>query len=205
MLVVMFILLMATATAVYAVHSTTYEIRAAGYGRRAMQTQALGENGLVGAMTWVDQNGPDTLLLSTDRSMNASQGLDLTPFEPALDTGKRGLRLYGTHDNGSGVSVPGELNTGTRTTIDATETSLGQRQPFEAMVMVDVYDVHTWTGTIPGYSAAGGASLKFLGATYTSRGRARMPNAPTVDAADSYTQFHETASDARARGISGPF
>ena len=39
MLVVLFVLLMATATGLYAVHSTVSEIRGAGFYRQASQTQ----------------------------------------------------------------------------------------------------------------------------------------------------------------------
>ena len=197
MLVVMFVLLMATATAVYAVQSTTFEIRAAGYGRRAIQTDALAENGLTAAMAWVDATGPDTMMLSLDRSMNGGSTLDVQPFEIALGAGKRGMRLYG----GAG----GELNVTAQPRMDEPTATLGERQAMDTFLMVDVYDVHTFTGVLPGFSSSGTARLKFLGATYTARGRARLPGAAAVDASDTRASFHETASDARARGVSGPY
>lgn len=45
MLIVMLVLLMATAAAVFAVHATTYELSAAGNSRQALQTEYVAETG----------------------------------------------------------------------------------------------------------------------------------------------------------------
>lgn len=201
MLVVLFLLLMTTATAVYAVQSTMTEIRASGHHRMATQTDRLAETGLVAALGWVDRTGPEVLMRSTARS--ATSQLNLTPFEPVgLAPGKNGLRLYGGGSTPDGTVLPGELNAGVANAVDLRENVLGPRQPYEPFLAVDVYDSHQYVGVIPGYPAGGQGNLKFISATYTARGRARIP----TEVRETDQRFaNETASDARARGVSGPF
>lgn len=201
MLVVLFLLLMATATAVYAVQSTMTEIRASGHHRMATQTDRLAETGLIAALAWVDRSGAEVLMRSTARS--AASRLDLTPFEPVgLAPTKNGLRLYGAGASPDGTVMPGELNAGVVNAIDARENVLGPRQPYEPFLAVDVYDSHQYVGVIPGYPAGAQGNLKFISATYTARGRARIP----TEVRDGDQRFaNETASDARARGVSGPY
>ena len=202
MLVVLFLLLMATATAVYAVQSTMTEIRASGHHRMATQTDRLAETGLIAALAWVDRSGAEVLMRSTARS--AASRLDLTPFEPvSLAPDKNGLRLYGGGSAPDGSVLPGELNAGVVNAIDLRENVLGPRQPYEPFLAVDVYDSHQYVGVIPGYPAGNQGNLKFISATYTARGRARLPT-EIRDATDQRFA-HETASDARARGVSGPY
>ena len=52
MLIVMLVLLMTTGVAVFAVHTTTAEIRAAGAARQALQTQYVAEAGLMSAIAY---------------------------------------------------------------------------------------------------------------------------------------------------------
>ncbi len=201
MLVVLFVLLMTTATAVYAVRSTMTEIRAAGHHRMATQTDRLAETGLTAGLAWVDRTGPEVLLRSTARS--AGSRLDLTPFEPVgLAPDKNGIRLYGAGASPDGTVMPGELNMGVVNAIDSGDNVLGPRQPYEPFLAVDVYDTYRYVGVLPGYPAGGQGNLTFVSATYTARGRARLPT-ETREADQRFA--HETASDARARGVSGPF
>src|SRR5690606_25854899 len=79
--------------------------------------------------------------------------------------------------------------------------TLGARSAYAPLVMVDVYDAHVYTGVMPGYSASGGTSFRHLRATYTARGRARLVG----DASGAVQGAHESAGDARATAISGPF
>jgi len=201
MLVVLFLLLMTTATAVYAVQSTMTEIRASGHHRMATQTDRLAETGLTAGLAWVDRTGPEVLLRSTARS--AGSRLDLTPFEPVgLAPDKNGLRLYGAGATPDGTVLAGELNMGVVNAIDSRENVLGPRQPYEPFLAVDVYDTYRYVGVIAGYPAGGQGNLTFVSASYTARGRARLPS--EIREAD--RRFaNETASDARARGVSGPF
>jgi hypothetical protein len=205
MLVVMFVLLMATATALYAVHSTTSEVRAAGYHRMASQTQQLGESGLTAALTWVDTTGPAVMMSSMEQS--AANRLDLRPFEPiGLAPNKNALRLYGTTVASDGTIQGGELNAGAPSAlnfVDDKDAVVGTRQPYDTWLAVDIYDTYQYVGVIAGFPAAAQGNLKFLAATYTARGRTRLPG-EVRDPLD-FRTAHETASDARAHGVSGPY
>ena len=201
MLVVLFVLLMATATGLYAVHSTVSEIRGAGFYRQASQTQHLAETGLTASLSWVDRNGPEVLLRSTGRS--AASPLNLAPFESVnLAPGMNGLRLYGAASGTDGSIIPGELNANVTNAIDEADDVVGPLQSYQPYLAVDVYDTYQYVGVIAGYPAAAQGNLRFLGATYTARGRTRLP----TETQEGDLRFaNETASDARTRGVSGPF
>jgi hypothetical protein len=194
MLIVMLVLLMSTATALFAVHSTTYEIRASGHMRRAMQTQYVAETGVLSGLAWVDRWGPGTLLRAMRRTAqinraNGDPAINLAPFnEPELADGKDAYRL-----------TLSELESPTGVVPASRETMGGNRQAFEPEVFLDVYDAYTYTGVLPGQRSDGRGRLRFLRATYTSRGRTRVPGG------GDFTEFYEGASDARAHGLSGPY
>jgi hypothetical protein len=190
MLIVMMILLMSTATAVFAVHATSYEIRASGHMRRAMQTQYVGETGAIAATAWVDRWGPKALLNTMEQS---SGHPDFTVFnEPQLAPGKDGYRL-----------MLDDLSSPTGTLPIARESMGGTRQAFEPEVYLDIYDTYTWTGTLAGNRSDGYGKLKYMRGTYKSRGRTRVSGV-TPDNTGERT-YHESASDAIAHGRSGPY
>ncbi len=190
MLVVLLILLMSTATAVFAVHSTSTEVRAAGFWRMSLQTQYLGETGALAAMSWVDRFGAPALLSAMRRTTTSGAVLDMSPFEPALAAGKEGYRMY--PDDFTGLAIAPVEN-----------EVIGPRAAHQPFFMVDVYDTHIYTGVVAGNRSDGASRLRFLGATYTSRGRVRVPG--EAGTATDPRPFNEGASDARARGVSGPF
>lgn len=197
MLVVMLVLLMVTATAMVGIHTTAYEVRGAGYARQAVQTDYIGEAGVQAAMAWVDFYGPAAMLQAMNQSseLNRATGgeaLDLAPFEEALASGHDAYRLY-TTDLGSAM-----------TTVPLDQTSLGTRNVYEPMVLVDIYDAYTYAGAIRGSRSDGRGRLQYLRATYTSRGRTRVRGIGTADQQRG-TYLHESASDARVYGLSGPF
>src|SRR5690606_34704144 len=178
MLVVMLVLLMITATATFAIHATTTEVRAAGYGRTAMQTGYLGELALVGAMDWVDRAGPGTLveLLERERSKAPSARVSVSHFETPLSEQQVAYRLY-MEDlavPGAAIIPPGPDDTAGVDPSLVPADVLGTRSAYAPLVLVDVYDAHVYTGVMPGYSAGGGATYRHLRATYTARGRARL-------------------------------
>ena len=184
MLVVMLLLLATTGAATFAIHSVSFEIRAAGYGRQAMQTEHVAESGLVSAMSHVDQFGPTAILAS----MANSDVPPMDPYEPPLATGKTGYRVELTDwTSNPPVDVHG----------------LGHKQPFAPTFSVDINDHFTFTGVVAGQPADGNSQFQYLSATYTSRGRTQIPGqSPTgVDTRGR----HEGASDARAHGLTGPF
>lgn len=55
MLVVMLILMVATATAALSVHATQYELQAAGHARQAMQTRYISESVAMNTVAWFDK------------------------------------------------------------------------------------------------------------------------------------------------------
>ena len=196
MLVVMLVLLMTTATAVFAIHSTSSEIRAAGFSRQAMQTQYVGEAGIMSAFAWVDFYGADALRRTMTESSLANRAvggraLNLTPFERPLRQGADAHR-FDALDFSTLTSLPIE-----------DDSSLGPRAIYDTMLMVDVYDRHRVVRAVPGDQAQGGGRLEYLGATYTSRGRSRLPSDHVSGTPDD-RPYHEGASDARAFAISGP-
>jgi len=167
MLVVMLVLLMLTATAIVGIHTTAYEVRGAGYSRQSLQTDYIGEAGAQAAMAWVDFYGPGALLqaMSQSSTLNratGTQALDLAPFEEPLAANRDAYRLYGSDLGSAMLSVP----------LD--QTSLGQRNAYEPMVIVDIYDAYTYTGALRGSRSDGRGRLQYLRATYTSRGRTRV-------------------------------
>ena len=196
MLIVMLMLLMTTATAVFAIHATSSEIRAAGYSRQAMQTQYIGEAGVASAFAWVDFYGADALRRAMTESSRANrnlggQALNLQPFERQLREGADAHR-FDAQDFQTMLAPPVE-----------DEGSLGPRAAYDTMVIVDVYDRHRVVRALPGDQSQGGSRLEYLGATYTSRGRTRLP----TDSSSGLTNdrpYHEGASDARAFAVSGP-
>ncbi len=196
MFVVMMVLLSTSALAVFAIHGTAYEIRAAGYVKRAVQTRDVAESGLVSALAWVDRWGPGALLramhrTSIDNLRRGEPALSLAEFhEPPLAQGKEGYRIFASDLAGSGGPV-----------LDA-ESVGGPRRAYDATVYVDVYDVYQWTGVVAGERADGRGQLKYLRGTYTARGRTRLRGG---DVRVGGQPLHESADDARALGISGPF
>jgi hypothetical protein len=91
MLVVMLILLTATAMAAVSLQSTQYELRASGYNRAAVQTQYVSEAGAIATLAWVDATSMDKSFLTHLRKWNDTQyGPNLRQFgEPALTATNR--------------------------------------------------------------------------------------------------------------------
>lgn len=196
MLITMMVLLMTTATALFAIHATSSEIRAAGFTRQLMQTRYIGETGITAALAWVDYYGADSLRRAMTESSQANRAaggaaLNLSPFEPPLRADADAHRFYAT-DFVNLAALPVER-----------ETSLGARNAFQTQLLVDVYDRHRVVRAVAGGQAQGGGRLEYLGATYTSRGRTRLPS-DYVSGIPGDRPFHEGASDARAFAVSGP-
>lgn len=199
MLVVMLVLLATTSLAVFAVQATSYEVRASGFARQAMQSEYVAEAGLTSTLTLVDKLGPQAILFSIQQQQAAGTARPvMAPFEPELATsGDRpaeAYRIYG--EDMASFTASGSAP------VDV--YSLGTRQTYTPTFAVDIYDHHLSSRPIPGYPVGSGG-LSFFHATYTSRGRMRLTAGDrTVTGADP-REYHETASSARAYGVSGPF
>jgi hypothetical protein len=202
MIIVMMVLLAVTSLGVFAIHATTYEVRAAGHARQAMQAQYVSEAGLTSALVLVDQMGPRAILHSIEqtRVLSTVDKPVMAPFEPELDAMKDGYRMY-SEDMASFTS------TGTApVSAEAIGALSGTRQPYTPSFTVDVNDHYISSQAIAGQRADGLARLQFMPATYTARGRMRLSGGDyTALSATDPREYHETASGARAYGISGPF
>jgi len=205
MLVVMLILLMGSAAAVVAVRSTNFELRAAGHMRRVAQAEYAAEAGLVSAMGYVDTlNTADFIDAMSQTAANQSTLAEAdrlpAPYERPIATGKPVYRLASSMAELAPSGAPLE------------ETSPSVAEPYVRRFVVDVYDVHEMTGVIAGERSDGASQLRFMQATYTSRGRVQLVGdsyldeaAGTVSPNDSGRFEFEAAADARAQGISGPY
>lgn len=202
MFIVMLVLLMGTATAIFAMHSTSYEVRASGFNKRMLQTQNIGESGLTAMMAWTDTVTPqvmrdDWLVRCTQESQTRdSTSLNLEPFEPEIsDPTKHACRQYqGNFDAAFPVPV-----------IDSI-SSLGPRQPFNAELLVDAYEDFDSGESVTGEDASGGGGFYYLDITFTARGRTRlgMLGDDSVSGLAGDREFHEGAADSRVFAITGP-
>jgi hypothetical protein len=201
MLIVMLVLLMTTGVAVFAVHTTTAEIRAAGAARQALQTHYVAESGLMSAIAYSEFIQPAGVELALERSAPPASGYMSQFFEPELAPGKRNYRLYlGDFLVGAPAGFP----------IEVTPTrgpSLG-RSALTPFFTVDINDDYTYTSPIAGHRADGAGALRFMAATYTAHGRTRVPTDIGSDVprlTGDTRPFLEGAADARAYVVLGPF
>jgi hypothetical protein len=196
MLMVLLVILMATATAMFAIHATSFEVRASGHVRQLVQTQYVGEGGVMAALSFVDRIGPRSMQSLMRQRLLMRGGLpaiDLTHNgEPPMLVNKDGYRFSGA-----------ELQAITGLEPVDREGLGGQRQQYTPMLLVDVYDNYIWSHVMAGERADGQGQMRYMRATYTARGRTRVFGDHTVDEAG--RQFHEGASDARAHGVTGPY
>lgn len=189
MLVVMLVLLMTTATAVFAIHSTSSEMRAAGHARHRLQTQSVAETSLHASMAMVDRLGPQAILTA----MSTTTPPDLTLFqEPPLLPGKYAYRMLGT-DFVDSRTQP----------IFERDMIGGSAQPYDPLVVVDLSDDYVFTGVRAGERSDGYGELRYMHVTFNAHGRTRIPT-DYITPGDT-RPYNEGAADARAHGLSGPF
>jgi hypothetical protein len=90
MLVVMLILLTATALAGISLQATQYELRAAGFDRTATQTQYVSETAMATTLSWIDATSLDGSLMHHIDFWNNTAQPDVTMFgEPVLTPANR--------------------------------------------------------------------------------------------------------------------
>src|SRR5690606_6483081 len=158
MIVVMLMLLGVTALALIAIQSTTFEVRASGHLKSAAQTQYVSETGLESALGFVDQVGGAALVQALIQS-ETTYPPTMAPFEPELPAGKHNYRIYS-----SDFTVVPVVN----------REMVGAEQAYVPLFVVDVNDDHLVSKPIAGHRSDGRGNLRFLRATYTSRGRLRV-------------------------------
>jgi len=197
MLVVLMVLLMTTATATFAIHATTMEMRSAGYSRTAMQTQYVAEGGAYAALGYVDAIGASAAFTQYSRT-RVSALTSLAPSHATLNRETNVLRIEMTDfDGGFDVAAPPIERDVVRT------PSLGPRQNMIPNFTVDGTDLYRNQRQQAGRDQAGRNPLAYARINFTSRGR----TAPATDftRTGDPRSFHESASNARAMAEMGPF
>lgn len=207
MLIVMLVVLMVTATAMFAVHSTSYELRAAGTFRQAMQTQYVAEGGVSTGMALIDTMGAGSIDLAMQR-IPVAAGRQFTREEPAYGQSTPHFRVYMTDfaTLPSVVAPPVEGNPAA-----SGGSSLGSTLAYGPDFLIDMDDSYRPGRSIAGMSVTGDSPVSYRVWTITSRGRTRPPtgqDALTPAEMALATQLqrgsHETAMNSRAVVISGP-
>jgi hypothetical protein len=202
MLVVMLVVLMVTATAIFASHSTMFELRAAGSQRQAMQTQYVAEGSLTAALAMIDTLGAGSIDLAMQR-VPIDAGRQFTPEEPAYGQSTPHFRAY-MRDF---LTMPGVIAPPVETTGygGSFGTTLGYTPDF----IIDINDSYDPGRPIAGMSATGDSPVAYRIWTITARGRTGLgaadsfaPAEPT--AAHLRRGIHEAAMNSRALVISGP-
>ena len=208
--VVLMIIMVGTASAVFAASTVSYEIRGAGFARQQLQTRNAARAGLVGALEWFDIFGPETVrnIMLTKGSTEGVQFSCVSSSscypEPPLANNRRAYRLYPQHFDAllsqDGGTTPGLLE---NVPYEA-DSSFGPTSALTPVVVVDIYDEHVVSKLAPGAAAQGGTKFKYMRSTLTARGRAQVPS-DNVESEDQGRQTNEAAADMRAYIVSGPF
>lgn len=210
--VVLMIIMVGTASAVFSASTVSHEVRGAGFARQQLQTRYAARAGLIGALEWYDIFGPETV-----RDIMITQPDDTVQFEcnatscypePPLANNRRAYRIYNEHfdalqaqDRGSG-SEPGLLEG--KPYED--KYSFGSNSAYTPVVVTDLYDEHIVSRLAPGAAAQGGTKFKYMRTTLTARGRGQVGISTDYQNADDHSrERNETAADMRAYVISGPF
>lgn len=203
MLVVMLVVLMVTATAIFASHSTMFELRAAGSQRQAMQTQYVAEGSLVAALAMIDTLGAGSIDLAMQR-VPIDAGRQFTAEEPAYGQATPHFRAY-MRDF---LTMPGVIAPPIESTAYGGSfggTTLGYQPDF----IIDINDSYDPGRPIAGMSATGDSPVAYRIWTVTARGRTGLGSTDTFAPGESSASplsrgIHEAAMNSRALVISGP-
>ena len=211
--VVLMIIMVGTASAVFSATTVSHEVRGSGFARQQLQTRFAARAGLIGALEWFDIFGPSTVReIMITRTATDTVDFDCTGGscypEPELANNRTAYRLYPEHferlgerDDGSGNMEPGLLEN-----LPYELDSFGATSAYQPLVVTDIYDEHIVSKLAPGAAAQGGTKFKYMQTTLTARGRARLASDVTDDTTtDHNRERNEAASDMRAYIISGPF
>ena len=216
--VVLMVIMVGTASAVFSATTVSHEVRGSGFARQQMQTRYAARAGIIAALEWFDIFGPEVVrdILVTNPttegvSYQCPPGQGCYP-EPPLANGRVAYRLYPEHyqalGSSDGGSTPGLMKDRPIDDDPSTTTnySFGPSSAFRPVVVTDIYDEHVINKLAPGAAAQGGTKFKYMRTTLTARGRAQLRD--TTDLAnpnDFQRERNESAADMRAYIISGPF
>jgi hypothetical protein len=211
--VVLMIVMVGTASALFSATTVSHEVRGTGFARQHMQTRYAARAALIGGLEWVDIFGPTTVrdILQTGGGVpfECTPAPPATPVscypEPPLPNNRRAYRLYEQHfetlieADGSGPlqNMP----------VDG-DSVFGPGSAYTPVVVVDLYDEHIVNKLPPGAAAQGGTKFKYMRTTMTARGRAQV--GAVADYAEGVPeeggrQWNEAGADMRAYIVSGPF
>ena len=213
--VVLMIVMVGTASAVFSASTVAHEVRGAGFARQNLQTRYIARAGVIGALEWFDLFGPETVrdIMITRATTDTVQFTCNTDGgcypEPPLAQNRRAYRLYPEHfsalkdrDDGSGGTIQGLFED---VPVEA-DYSFGATSAYTPLVVTDIYDEHVISRLAPGSAAQGGTKFKYMRTTLTTRGRAQLGIVADVsDTGDHNRERNESAADMRAYIISGPF
>jgi hypothetical protein len=194
MLVVMLILLTATALAGVSLQATQYELRAAGYNRTALQTQYVSEAAMATTLSWVDATSLDRSIMRHIGAWSApANPPDLDIFaEPPVPSGNRGdanRTQWSQQARLSNViippiTIPGASNDpigtfGPRATFHPGTEDTTKADPLYSDYVVDMYDCRRLqgigtAGTQINQGGSGTIQQIQLYCVVTSRGRSFM-------------------------------
>lgn len=208
--VVLMIIMVGTASAVFSANTVSHEVRGTGFARQQMQTRNTAKAGLTAAMDWYDIFGPETvrnLMLAP----GSTEGVDFTCAtngtcypEIPMANGRRAYRLYAEHfsklttaSGGPGLLINEPYEQA---------SSFGAYTALTPIVTIDIYDEQVINKLAPGAAAQGGSKFKYMRTTLTARARARVAAGDVPqEAADQNRDRNETGADFRAYVVSGPF
>jgi len=209
--IVLMIVMVGTASAVFSANTVSQELRGTGFARQQMQTRHTAKAGLTAAMDWMDIFGPETvrnLMLAP----GSGEGVDFTCApsggtcypEIPMANGRKAYRLYAEHfekltaaSGGPGLLINEPYEQA---------SSFGAFTALTPIVTIDVYDEHIISKLAPGAAAQGGSKFKYMRTTLTARARARVTAGDVVkETADQGRDRNETGADYRAYIVSGPF
>lgn len=198
MLVVLMVLIMTTATATFAIHSTSMEIRSAGHTRQALQAEHLAEGGIHAAASYIELLQPSGSLVQTLRTEVAAD-VASTPTEATIGHETNLLRIeMADFERFAGTHAPPIETELART------PSLGPHNAYIPDFRVDGTDPHLITRAVPGRDLSGGGA-RYYRVTLTSRSQLAPPGDLMDMSNDDRRSYNEVAMRARAIADVGPF
>ena len=213
--VVLMIIMVGTASAVFSATAVSHEVRGSGFARQQMQTRYAARAGVLAALEWFDIFGPEVVrdMMVTDPNQNGIEYACVADKgcypEPPLPRGRRAYRLYSEHYEALQGADDGALMRDRPIDDDLaspTNYSFGPSSAFRPVVVTDMYDEHIVNMLTPGVAAQGGTKFKYMRTTLTARGRARLRDVADIEENDDFNrERNESAADMRAYIISGPF
>lgn len=198
MLIVLMVLLMTTATATYAIHSTTMEIRSAGFSRQAMQTSYVAEGAAYAGLGYIDSLGAQGAFVQYSRTrVNAGIASSSNAATMAYDTNLLRVEMADFATASAGlVGPPIE-------TEPARVPSLGPHSVNVPSFTIDGTDLYRTTRQVAGRDGTGRNPMNYVRLNVTARGRMAPPS--DFQRSGDPRSFNESAVNARAYTEMGPF